>query len=208
MIPIPKHLKSLFEIELLKELSELEIVHFSANSTLLKSGTYIKVIPIVLKGKIKVIRKDDSEKEILLYHIEPDESCILSITSSINNKKSKVDAITVEDSDIIIVPALKVKEWMEKYSGWRKFLMSLYHERLTELLGIVDEVAFKNMDFRLIERLKEKLKPNLKEIVITHQKLADELGTAREVVSRLLKKLENEGKIKLFRGKIKIITPL
>ena len=86
--------------------------------------------------------------------------------------------------------------------------MSLYHERLTELLGIVDEVAFKNMDFRLIERLKEKQKPNSQEIEITHQKLADELGTAREVVSRLLKKLENDGKIKLLRGKIKIITPL
>ncbi|RLD60078.1 MAG: Crp/Fnr family transcriptional regulator [Bacteroidetes bacterium] len=208
MISIPKHLKSIFEQELLKELSELEIVRFSANSTLLRSGSYIKVIPIVLKGKIKVIRKDNSEKEILLYHIEPNESCILSITSSINNKKSKVDAITEEDSDIILVPASKVKEWMEKYSGWRKFLMSLYHERLTELLGIVDEVAFKNMDFRLIERLKEKQKPNSQEIEITHQKLADELGTAREVVSRLLKKLENDGKIKLLRGKIKIITPL
>jgi len=208
LISIPKHLKSIFEQELLKELSELEIVRFSANSTLLRSGSYIKVIPIVLKGKIKVIRKDNSEKEILLYHIEPNESCILSITSSINNKKSKVDAITEEDSDIILVPASKVKEWMEKYSGWRKFLMSLYHERLTELLGIVDEVAFKNMDFRLIERLKEKQKPNSQEIEITHQKLADELGTAREVVSRLLKKLENDGKIKLLRGKIKIITPL
>ena len=208
MIPIPKHLKSIFEQDLLKELSELETVHFSANSTLLRSGSYIKVIPIVLKGKIKVIRKDDSEKEILLYHIEPNESYILSITSSINYKKSKIDAITEKDSDIIIVPAPKVKEWMEKYPGWRKFLMQLYHERLTELLGIVDEVAFKNMDFRLIERLKEKLNPDNIEIRITHQKLADELGTAREVVSRLLKKLENDGKVKLLRGKIKIIAPL
>ena len=208
MTSIPQHLKELFELELFQELSELEAVSFLANSTLLKSGSYIKVIPIVLKGRIKVIRKDDSEKEILLYHIEPNESCILSITSSINNKKSRVDAVTETDSEIIIVPAPKVKEWMEKYPGWRKFLMQLYHERLTELLGIVDEVAFKNMDFRLIERLKEKLPPDNNEIEITHQKLADELGTEREVVSRLLKRLENDGKIKLLRGKIKIITPL
>lgn len=208
MIPIPKHLKSIFEQELLKELSVLEAVCITANSTLLKSGSYIKVIPIVLKGRIKVIRKDNSEKEILLYHINPNESCILSITSAINNKKSRVEAVTETDSEIILVPAPKVKEWMDKYSGWRKFLMKLYNERLTELLGIVDEVAFKNMDFRLIERLKEKLKPNSKEIEITHQKLADELGTAREVVSRLLKKLENEGKIQLLRGKIRIIAPL
>jgi len=205
---IPQHLKLLFEQELLQELSLLEAVCFSANSTLLKSGAYIKVIPIVLKGRVKVIRKDDSDKEILLYHIEPNESCILSITSAVNDKKSRVDAVTEEDSEIIIVPAQKVKEWMEKYSGWRKFLMQLYHERLTELLSIVDEVAFKNMDFRLIERLKEKQKPNTDEIEITHQKLADELGTAREVVSRLLKKLEKEEKIKLLRGKIKIIAPL
>ena len=208
MIPIPQHLKSIFEQELLKELVVLDSVCIKAGSTLLKSGAYIKVIPIVLNGRIKVIRKDDSDKEILLYHIEPNESCILSITSSINNKKSRADAVTEEDSDLIIVPAPKVKEWMDKYSGWRKFLMSLYHERLTELLDIVDEVAFKNMDFRLIERLKEKQKSNTDEIEITHQKLADELGTAREVVSRLLKKLENERKIKLLRGKIKIITPL
>ena len=97
---------------------------------------------------------------------------------------------------------------MEKYPGWRKFLMKLYHERLTELLGIVDEVAFRNMDFRIIERLKEKLDKESNIIEITHQKLADELGTAREVVSRLLKKLENEGKIQLLRGKIRIISPL
>ncbi len=208
MIPIPQYLKSIFEQELLKEISALEAVHFQEDSTLLKSGSYIKVIPIVLNGRIKVVKKDNSEKEILLYHIEPNESCILSITSSINNKKSRVDAITEEDSEIIIVPAQKVKEWMEKYSGWRKFIMQLYHERLTELLSIVDEVAFKNMDFRVIERLKEKLISGSNEIGITHQKLADELGTAREVVSRLLKKLENEGKIKLLRGKIKIIAPL
>ncbi|OQY03404.1 MAG: hypothetical protein B6I20_05110 [Bacteroidetes bacterium 4572_117] len=208
MTTIPKHLKSLFEIELLKELSGLETVSLEANSTLLKSGNYIKVIPIVLKGRIKVIRKDDSGKEILLYYILPNESCILSITSSINNKKSRVDAITEENSEIIIVPTAKVKEWMDKYPGWRKFLMQLYNERLTELLSIVDEVAFKNMDFRIIERLKEKQLPNNNKIDITHQKLADELGTAREVVSRLLKKLENEGKIELLRGKIKIIAPL
>lgn len=186
----------------------MESVSIKTDSTLLRSGSYIKVIPIVIKGRIKVIRKDDSEKEILLYHIEPNESCILSITSSINNKKSRVDAVTEEDSEIIIVPAPKVKQWMDNYAGWRKFLMSLYHERLTELLGIVDEVAFKNMDFRLIERLKEKLKANTNEIEITHQKLADELGTAREVISRLLKKLEKDGKIELLRGKIKIISSL
>lgn len=208
MIPISPYLKSIFGQQLLIELTALESVPVKAGSTLLKSGSYIKVIPIVLKGRIKVIRKDNSEKEILLYHINPNESCILSITSAINNKKSRVEAVTETDSEIILVPAPKVKEWMDKYSGWRKFLMKLYNERLTELLGIVDEVAFKNMDFRLIERLKEKLKPNSKEIEITHQKLADELGTAREVVSRLLKKLENEGKIQLLRGKIRIIAPL
>ena len=208
MIKIPKYLKTLFEPELLNELSLLDTVNIEANSILLEPGNYIKVIPIVINGRIKVIKKDNSEKEILLYHINPNESCILSITASINDKKSRVEAVTETDSEIIIVPSQKIKKWMEAYPSWRKFLMQLYHERLTELLGIVDEVAFKNMDFRLIERLKEKLNQKNDIIEITHQKLADELGTAREVVSRLLKKLENEGKIKLLRGKIKIIVPL
>ncbi len=200
--------KLIFEKELLRELEELQSTNLPPDSILLKSGSYIKVIPLVISGKIKVIKTSDSDKEILLYHIMPAESCILSITASFNGEKSKVNALTETDTEIIIVPATKIKEWMNKYSSWRTFLMKLYNERLVELLSIVDEVAFKHVDYRLIERLKEKSDNNTKEIYITHQQLADELGTAREVVSRLLKKLENEGKIEIGRGKIKIITSL
>ncbi len=203
-----KQFKLIFEKALLEELEELQSTSLLPNSVLLKSGSYIKVIPLVISGKIKVIKSSDSDKEILLYHIMPAESCILSITASFNGEKSKVYALTETDTEIIIVPATKIKEWMNKYASWRTFLMKLYNERLVELLSIVDEVAFKNVDYRLIERLKEKSDNNTQEIYITHQQLADELGTAREVVSRLLKKLENEGKIEISRGKIKIIAAL
>ncbi len=203
-----KQFKLIFEKALLEELEELQSTSLPPNSVLLKSGSYIKVIPRVISGKIKVIKSSDSDKEILLYHIMPAESCILSITASFNGEKSKVYALTETDTEIIIVPATKIKEWMNKYASWRTFLMKLYNERLVELLSIVDEVAFKNVDYRLIERLKEKSDNNTQEIYITHQQLADELGTAREVVSRLLKKLENEGKIEISRGKIKIIAAL
>jgi CRP/FNR family transcriptional regulator len=203
-----KAFKSIFEAELLDELYQIKSISLPANSVLLESGSYIKVIPVVISGKIKVIKKSESDKEILLYHISAAESCILSITASFNNQKSKVYALTETDAEIIAVPALKIKEWMHKYSSWRTFLMKLYNERLVELLSIVDEVAFKHIDFRLIERLKEKAENDNKEIKITHQQLADELGTAREVVSRLLKKLESQGKIKIYRGKIKIIDVL
>ncbi len=203
-----KQFKLIFEKALLEELEELQSTSLPPNSVLLKSGSYIKVIPLVISGKIKVIKSSDSDKEILLYHIMPAESCILSITASFNGEKSKVYALTETDTEIIIVPATKIKEWMNKYASWRTFLMKLYNERLVELLSIVDEVAFKNVDYRLIERLKEKSDNNTQEIYITHQQLADELGTAREVVSRLLKKLENEGKIEISRGKIKIIAAL
>ena len=197
-------LNKIFEKGLLDELEKMKTVRFQANTLLLEQGKYIKIIPIVVSGKIKVIKKAENDKEILLYNILKEESCILSITASFNNEKSRVYALTETDSEIILVPAPKIKEWMNKYSSWRNFLMKLYNERLVELLSILDEVAFKNIDFRLVERLKEKAKSGNKDIYITHQQLADELGTAREVVSRLLKKLEKEGKIEISRGKIKI----
>lgn len=203
-----KQIKLIFEKELLNEINKLPKTHLPAQSVLLKSGTYIKVIPLLISGKIKVIKTSESNKEILLYHIMPAESCILSITASFNEQKSKVNALTETESEIIMVPAGKIKEWMNKYSSWRTFLMKLYNDRLVELLEILDEVAFKNVDFRLIERLKDKISYTNTEIHTTHQQLADELGTAREVVSRLLKKLENEGKLEIHRGKIKIIGDL
>ncbi|MBS2209839.1 Crp/Fnr family transcriptional regulator [Carboxylicivirga mesophila] len=199
---------NIFEPELLEQISSLPEVEIPKGTVILKEYSYIKEIPLVIDGKIKVRKSDETGKEIILYHIKPGESCILSITSCINDKQSNAEAITEESSTLMIVPSAKVKEWMDTFKSWRKFVMQLYYTRLDSLLQLVDGISFKQTDSRLYEKL-QKLQANEgNSIRITHQELANEIGTAREVISRLLKQLEKEGYISLERGIIKIIRPL
>jgi CRP/FNR family transcriptional regulator len=183
-------------------------VEIEENSQLLAEGAYIKQIPLVIEGNIKVRKSDDNGKELLLYHILPGESCILSITSSLNDKKSNAEAIAYLPTKVILVSSSVLRRWMDIYPGWRKYVMQLYYERLDQLLSLVDKIAFQHLDIRLLETLKQKSIHHGKDLTITHQQLADELGTAREVVTRLLKQLEIAGKIRTLRGKIEIIQPL
>ena len=179
-----------------------------SETVILEEQAYINEVPIVIEGRIKVRKIDDSGKEIILYYINPGESCILSITSCINNKPSNAEAITNSETKIITISSKEVNEWMNLYKSWRSFVMKLYYARLDELLSLVDNVAFKQVDFRLYEKLKIYQQSQGNEIKITHQQLAYELGTAREVVSRLLKQLEKKNLIRLERGIIKINSAL
>jgi|AntRauTorcE11898_2_1112593.scaffolds.fasta_scaffold00246_5 CRP/FNR family transcriptional regulator len=179
-----------------------------SETVILEEQAYIKEVPIVIEGRIKVRKMDDSGKEIILYYINPGESCILSITFCINDKPSNAEAITNSETKIIAISSKEVTEWMNLYKSWRNFVMKLYYARLDELLSLVDNVAFKQMDFRLYEKLKIYQQSQGNEIKITHQQLAYELGTAREVVSRLLKQLEKKNLIRLERGIIKINSSL
>ena len=194
-----------FEPGLIEEIVQCNIVETATETTLLNEGDFIREIPLLVEGTIKVRKTDESGREILLYHIHPGESCILSITASLNERSSTAEAITETPSKIILISASKVRTWMDRYKTWRTFVMRLYYSRLTELLTLVDSIAFKHIDIRLMEKLQEKSADGSGEIYITHQQLANELGTAREVISRLLKQLEKENKIKILRGKI-IIT--
>lgn len=200
--------KSIFEPELFEKIHSFQEVQIPKGTVILKEDAYIKEIPLVVKGNIKVRKSDENGKEIILYHITSGESCILSITSCINEKQSNAEAITEEVSTLVVVPATKVREWMDNYKSWRRFVMQLYYARLDELLNLVDSISFKQTDSRLYEKLKTFQIKNGNEIKITHQQLANEIGTAREVISRLLKQLENDGYISLDRGIIKIIRPL
>ncbi|MBS3776739.1 MAG: Crp/Fnr family transcriptional regulator [Bacteroidales bacterium] len=197
-----------FEHDLLEEISHIPPAEIPRNTVILREQSYIKEIPLVVRGNIKVRKTDETGKEIILYHIEAGESCILSITSCLNDKKSQAEAITDETTQLIIVPASKVKEWMDTYKSWRKFVLSLYNARLTELLMLVDNISFNQTDSRLYKKLKDLQNKQGNAISITHQQLAYEIGTAREVISRLLKQMEKEEFIKLERGKIKILRPL
>jgi len=192
----------LFEAELLQELSGFDIKSFEKNDQLLNEGAYIKAVPLLLEGRIKVRKADQSGKEIILYFIEPGESCILTITSCLNEKESKAEAVAVENVRLILIPSSRLREWMNTFPTWQKFVYNLYYLRMAELLNLVDQIAFQQLDLRLLKKLKDKQESYGNELSLTHQQLANELGTAREVVTRLLNNLEKDGSIELGRGKI------
>jgi CRP/FNR family transcriptional regulator len=180
-----------------------QIKSFPADTIIISEDSYIKSIPIVLKGSIRVMRTDDDGKEILLYYIRPGESCIMSFLGGIHHETSKVKAIAEEDVEILMIPLEKASEWIKEYPEWTDFIFKLYHKRFEELLGVVNAVAFQKLDTRLLQLLEQKASlHNNKEIAITHQQLADEMGTSREAVSRILKQMENSNLIKLGRNKI------
>ena len=195
-----------FEKALHDELDEMEVIEIQPGTVVLKEREFIKVIPIVLEGSIKLRKLDPTGREIVFYHIEPGESCILSITSCLNHKVSQAEAIIEKPTRLIAVEADRIRTWMDEFSTWRQFVVNLYYNRMAELMTLVDLVVFKSVDTRLIRYLRDHAINN--ELKITHQQLAGELGTAREVISRLLKQMENDNLITLERGKIKIIKPL
>jgi CRP/FNR family transcriptional regulator, anaerobic regulatory protein len=194
------------EPDLLKEIKEVSIVKtFDAETPILNDGAYIKVIPIVISGQVKVYR-EIGERELLLYYIEPSQSCFMSVSACIMNEKSKVRAITEIETEIILIPTQYVTSWMNKYPKWVNFVMQLSNTRFEELLETIDDVSFGKLDTRLNNYLIQRItKINSTTLKITHQQIANELGTAREVISRLLKQLENEKRVILFRGHIEII---
>ena len=208
MIPNKESQLSLFtfEKELLDEINNSEVIDIDPGTVIIREKEFIKVVPLVLEGSIKLRKLDPNGREIIFYHIEPGESCILSITSCLNDKESQAEAIIEKKTRLIVVEADRVRAWMDRFPTWRKFVLNLYYNRLAELMTLVDLVLFKSVDVRLIQHLKEKAVNN--ELEITHQQLAGELGTAREVISRLLKQMERDQFISLERGKIKIIKPL
>jgi CRP/FNR family transcriptional regulator, anaerobic regulatory protein len=198
---------SLFQSLLKDEVSTFgQLKKFTAGSVIQQEDSYIKAIPLVLNGSLKVMRTDVDGHEILLYYITPGESCIMSFLGGIHNETSKVKAIVEEDAEILFIPVEKASEWVKKFPEWSDFIFRLYHKRFEELLTAVNAIAFQKLDTRLLQLLKQKSELyQSKEIKVTHQQLADELGTAREAVSRVMKQMENEGLVQLSRNKITLL---
>jgi CRP/FNR family transcriptional regulator len=203
-VAIPKQLIPNISEKLRAELQNKgSLKHFKAGEIVLKENANIKSIPIIISGSLKVLREDEDGKEIFLYYVKPGESCIMSMFGGLHNDTSKVKAIAEEDSELLLLPVDSVGEWIREYPEWIEFVLYLYHKRFEELLEVVNEIAFQKTDERIFNFLKKKSAHNNNhEISITHQQIADELGTSREVVSRLLKQLEKEDKISLYRNKI------
>lgn len=193
--------------ELVAKLQEHSIEkHFKAGTTILNESAHIGSIPIVVKGSMKVLRTEEDGREILLYYIKTGESCIMSFLGGLHNETSKVKAEVEEDAEILFLPIEKVSLFIKEYPQWLDYIFRLYHKRFEELLEIVNAIAFKKVDERLLNLLNKKSELIKSEtIAITHEQLANELGTARVVVSRLLKQLEEEKRVKLGRNKITLM---
>ena len=178
-----------------------------AGTVLMDVGRYIKSVPLVISGSIKIMREDDEGNEIFLYYIENNQTCAMSLTCCLTFSQSQIRAIVEDDADIIFIPVDSMDEWMLKYPTWKNFVMQTYSLRFEELLRTIDLIAFHNMDDRLLAYLKEKSE-NLKtnELDITHQEIAYDLNSSREAVSRLLKKLENQERLKLSRNRITLLS--
>lgn len=179
---------------------------YEAGSVILKEHAHIRSIPIIIRGSVKVTRTEEDGREILLYYIKAGESCIMSFLGGIHNETSKVVAEVEEEAEILFLPIEKVFLFIKEYPEWLNYIFRLYHKRFEDLLDIVNAIAFKKADERLLTLLQKKeALTNNKVINITHEQLANELGTARVVVSRLLKQLELENIVKLGRNKITLM---
>ena len=182
------------------------VKHFKQDDIILNESSHIKAIPIVVKGSLRVMRTEEDGREILLYYIKAGESCIMSFLGGIHHETSKVKAVAEEDVEVLFLPVDKVTVLLKEFPEWLDYIFRLYHKRFEELLEVVNAVAFKKVDERLLDFLNKKAEvTNSKTLSITHEQLANELGTARVVVSRLLKQLEINGTLKLGRNKIIIL---
>lgn len=196
--------------ELVEKLYQYGVTkNYHEGDVILDENTSIRSIPIVMRGMLKVIRTEEDGREILLYYIKAGESCIMSFLGGMHNEKSIVKAEVEEDTEILFLPVDKVSLFIKEYPEWLDYIFRLYHKRFEELLDIINAIAFKKVDERLLNLLYKKSEIlNSKTIIITHEQLANELGTARVVVSRLLKQLEDAGKLQLGRNKITILEDI
>ncbi|QBQ40209.1 Crp/Fnr family transcriptional regulator [Sphingobacterium psychroaquaticum] len=205
---IHKTFAGLLEPALIEEIDQVATLKvFQEGDVIVDFGQYVKMMPLLLQGAIKIMRLDETEGELLLYYLEKGETCTMSIACCVGDKKSEIRALAETESTVAMVPNMYLNTWLSKYASWRNFIMNSYAERMNEMLQAVDSLAFSNMEERIESYLVEKAKLlDDRILTLTHQQIATELNTSRVVVSRLLKKLENEHKIVLLRNEIRVLV--
>jgi len=196
-----------FEEDLINEIIEVGTYKIvKENELLLDLGDKFDKIPLMLNGAIKISREDEHGDEIVLYFLERGDTCTITFGSGLTSSKSKVRGVAEKDSEVVFIPIEKLEEWMVKYKSWRDFVIDSYNIRLSEMMEAIDTLAFMKMDQRLYKYLTDKVKiMRSSTLNTTHQEIAQDLNTSRVVISRLLKQLENEKKIKLYRNKIEVL---
>ena len=202
--------KDLFEPKLLTELAaRAKPVRVKAGDAILDVGQTVTAIPVILSGLVKVSRVKEDGRELFLYYINPDESCAMTFTCCMQGHPSEIRARAEEDVNMLAVPIEAMNEWLTKYPSWKSYVMETIRNRFNELFKTIDLIAFQNLDQRLVAYLREKARASESSLVnLSHEQIAVELATARVVVSRLLKKLEIDGKVLLYRNQIKLLAGL
>lgn len=194
----------IFEEELISEIEQNGVLKSAREGDIIMDfNDYITSMPLLLEGAIKILREDEEGNELLLYFLERGDTCALTLSCCLGQTRSEVRAVAERDTTFIMVPVTKIEDWTAKYKSWRNFVFESYQSRMTEMLETIDTIAFMNMDQRLLRYLQDKAKINQsEELQVTHQQIAYDLNTSRVVISRLLKRLEMEGKILLQRNHI------
>jgi CRP/FNR family transcriptional regulator len=202
-----KRLFPQFEPELIGILDKNAIERiFHPGEVIVRTGQYIKSTVLVISGMIKIYRQNDDGSEFLVYYLGPGEACAVSLICALQSQTSEITAKAIEETEVIMLPVQLMDELMSKFKSWSHFVIQTYRRRFDELLSVIDNIAFKNMDERLEFYLKAAQKNTGQGLLnLTHQQIADDLSSSREVISRLLKKMEQLGKIKLNRNSIEII---
>jgi CRP/FNR family transcriptional regulator len=207
---VVEQFKLLFEPELVKAIEKhAKLVTVKAGEVILDIGQTVRTMPIILSGTVKVSRIDDDGKELLLYYVNPNESCAMTFTCCMQQYPSEVKAVAEEDVQMLTIPINFMDEWLVKFPTWKSFVMKTIRNRFHEMLNVIDQIAFQKLDERLVNYLKEKSKVTGSTLInLSHEQIASELATTRVVISRLLKVLENDKKLLLYRNQIKLLRDL
>lgn len=204
LLPFP------FEPDLLTEINQIgQLQTVEAGTVLMEPGLPMLYIPIVLSGSVKIMRPDEDAGELLLYYLNPTDSCALSMSSLLSGEFSSILAVVEENAQILMIPVERAEDWMGRYTSWRRFVFQTYQKRFEDLLHAFDSVAFRQLDERLLTYLNQKaVLASGRHLYITHETIARDLNTSREVISRLLKQLEKCGLVQLSRNKISLATAM
>ncbi|MFM2017101.1 MAG: hypothetical protein RL007_757 [Bacteroidota bacterium] len=207
---VRERFKMVFEPELLDIIKKTgQLITVKSGDTIMDIGQIVRTMPLIISGTVKVSRVDEEGRELLLYYVNSNESCAMTFTCCMQHQPSEIKAVAEEEVTLIALPVSVMDDWLIKYPSWKNFVMNTIRNRFNELLKAIDQIAFQNMDQRLIHYLKEKSKATGSALInLSHEQIAQELATSRVVISRLLKKLENDKKLLLYRNQIKLLRDM
>lgn len=203
---ILNHINLFTEPKLREEiLAHCQLRTFNKGDVIVREGQFVKVLPIVVSGLIRVFQTKE-DREILLYYVEPKQTCMMSLSACFFNDESPSQAIAVQKTEVLIVPTRLITQWQKEYASWNQFVIRTFRNRYDELLNTFESVAFDHIDKRVLEYIECRVsRQEDNKVKISHLELAHELGTTRVVVSRILKQFELDKKVKLYRGAIELL---